>query len=343
MTTFIHSGWRVETILRWFILASIPAALVGAWNLGDQTLDALTAGVLPAPSDWRTALVPSSPSDSALPWRALLLGLSYMVPLLVVSLAASRICAEVFARVRGRAVDPGWLMSGWLFVLLLPPSVTLPVAAIGMSFGAIVGAQIFGGTGRYLISPALLGVLFIHFSFPEFAASGLPVEGSDVGGDWAMVAAREAGPFTNHLIGTIPGSIGGTSALACLAGLALLLAVGAAPWRIVAGAVLGSVVASILLGASVDEPFAELPWYWHLAAGNFAFAVSFLATDPSTGPLTRASRWLYGGAIGLLTVAIRVLDPSHPEGTLFAILLAGLALPVIDFWVMRRYRLGASS
>jgi Na+-transporting NADH:ubiquinone oxidoreductase subunit B len=304
MTTHVHAVWRIPTVLGWFVVASAPAALIGCWNLGNQRIDDVEG------------------------WRAVLFGAVEVVPLMAVALAVSGLWAAAFARLRQKPMDPGWFMSAWLYVLLLPPTVTPAVTAVGMSFGAVVGAHIFGGSGRYLVSPALLGVLFVHFSFPEFGQSGL---------------ALEDGVLVDHLVGSVPGTIGGTSALACLFGAALLGAVGVISWRVIAGGILGVILASLLVDAGSDDPVAGLAWYWHLVVGNFAFALVFLATDPSTGPLTRGSRWLYGGLIGLLTVVIRTLDPAHPEGTLFAVLLAGLAIPVLDYLVVRRYRLRTTS
>ena len=333
LTTYVHSAWRASTVLGWFVLASIPAAVIGIWNLGDQIQQAVAAGDLTDFPGWGSYLTPVADSVSSVIVAAFLLGLGYVLPLIAVALAVSGFWAAVFARLRQRAMDPGWIMSAWLFVLLIPPSVTPAVAALGMSFGVIVGAHIFGGSGRYLVSPALLGVLFIHFSYPEFAASG----------DWQSVIAMEPGSLFDHLLGNVPGTVGGTSALACLVGAALLSARGIAPWRILLGGVIGVVFTSLCVNALGDDPVTDLGWYWHLVVGNFAFALVFLATDPTAAPLTRSSRWLYGGLIGLLTVTIRTLDPSHPEGTLFAVLLASLSLPVIDYFVVRRYRLGTSA
>jgi Na+-transporting NADH:ubiquinone oxidoreductase subunit B len=208
-----------------------------------------------------------------------------------------------------------------------------------MSFGAIVGQHIFGGSGRYIVSPALLGVLFVHFSYPTFSQLALPFD-SAFKPDWHQVVASGIGQeaWLPHLLGTAPGAIASGSALACVAGAVALVAARVASWRVIAGGVIGLFAASLIVGWSASGPVADLPWYWHLVLGNFAFALVFIATDPSAAPVTRPARWLFGGAIGMLTVLIRTLDPAHPEGTLFAVLLAALALPLMDHLALSRHR-----
>jgi Na+-transporting NADH:ubiquinone oxidoreductase subunit B len=244
-----------------------------------------------------------------------------------------------------RAVDPGWLMTSWLFVLLLPPAVSPLLAVLAVSFGVVFGAHIFGGTGKYLLSPALLGVLFLHFSYPEFVQADLPVSGFSGATGWVEVArqgvavAADAPGFAALLLGRELGAIGTGSALACMAGAAYLVFAGVVSWRTLAGAFVGLFVAAGIANLFTgDDPAWGIPWYTHLVVGNFAFGVAFLATDPSVGPLTRPARWAYGALIGLLTLIIRVVDPNHPEGSLYAILLAGLTVPLLDYLVVRRHR-----
>ena len=236
-------------------------------------------------------------------------------------------------------------MTAWLFVLLLPPATPLPLAAVAVSFAAIVGAHIFGGTGRYLVSPALLGVLFLHFSYPGFVAAALPLPDVDLATSWSVAATEGPGALslTGTLLGAELGAVGSTSALACLLGFAYLIRVGAASLRTVLGAFTGLLLTATLMQlVGGDDPAWQLPWYWHLALGNFAFAIVFIATDPTCTPLTVGGRWLHGLLIGVLTVLLRVVDPTHPEGTLFAVLLAGLAVPLLDHLVLRATILRAS-
>ena len=272
-TLFLRSPWTSTRIFVSFILASLPAGLISAWQAQGQILQYLT--------------------------------------LLLVALVVAATWELLFARWRARSPESTWLMIAWLFTILLPPSTSPWLAAIALSFGVVVGAHIFGGTGKYLVSPVLLGVLFLHFSYPGVIASTLPLPEPDISVSWL---------------------------LACALGAAYLVYAGAISWRVLVGGVLGLVVAS---GASIalieDNAAAGLSWYEHLAIGNFAFVLAFVATDPNAGPMTRLGRWFYGITIGLLTVAIRVLDPSHPEGTLFAALLAALSVPLFDYLVLRRH------
>lgn len=345
MRPHVHAAWQTRSVMRLFVLASLPAAVLGTGNLGWQTLLAIEAGRVESVPAWLGELAAMA-ETSAMGGRLLVaaaMGLGVVLPLLVVTLGAAGFWAAVFARARNRPVDVGWLPGAWLLVLLLPPATTPAVAALAASFAAVVGLHIFGGTGRQLVSPALLGVLFVHFSYPELATSVLPVP-APVITDWAMaVGSGGAQPGTMPaLIGIVPGAIGTTSTLACLFGAALLVAVRVASWRVLAGAGVGLLVSWAVLRGLADDPLARLEVWQHLLLGNFAFALAFLATDPSPAPLLRGTRWLYGGLFGALTVIIRVLDPAHPEGSLFALLLAGLSVPLMDHLALRRYRVVGS-
>ncbi|HEY5645745.1 MAG TPA: RnfABCDGE type electron transport complex subunit D [Pseudomonadales bacterium] len=341
MRPFVHSPRSTRAVQRLIVLASLPAALVGTWNLGWQTLIAIGNGRLDAVPEWMGLLAaaadPTAAAESFL--LASAMGLGAVLPLLAVALSTAAFWAFVFARTRRRKVDAGWFLCAWLFVWLAPPSTTLGVAALAVSFGCVVGLHIFGGTGRYLVSPALLAALFVHFGYPEFLASPLPVP-SDIASDWTLVAAggSDLPSLTGALLGTVPGGIGTGSALACLLGGGVLIATGVASWRVPAGALAGLGVGAMLLGWTADDPLALLGGYWHLLVGSFAFALAFIAADPTPAPLLAGTRWIYGALFGLLTVIIRVLDPTHPEGSLFALLLAGLAVPLADHLALRRYR-----
>ena len=347
---YLRAAVSTERLLLSFVFASIPVWLVGLWNLGYQALQVLATTEGAALSGWQgtfyDAMFAAPDSTASVSVIAcFVLGLLYHLPLLVVALVVTALWELLFARVRGRGIDPAWLMTAWLFVLLLPPAVSPLLAAVAVSFGAVLGAHIFGGTGRYLLSPALLGVLFLHFSYPGFVQAALPVTGFSGTTTWATVATE--GVASTVGLGTVflgreLGAMATGSALACLAGAIYLAYVGAASWRTLAGALGGLVLGATLVNLFAgDDPAWGIPWYWHLALGNFSFAVAFLATDPSVGPLTRPARWGYGALIGLLTIVIRVVDPAHPEGTLYAIVLAGLTVPLLDYLVVRRYRMRA--
>lgn len=345
MRPHLHAAWHTRSLMRLVLLATLPAALVGTWNLGRQTLLAIEADLVAFVPAWLGMLAATEPSAAA--ERALIafaMGLGTVLPLLAVALGTSAFWAAVFARARNVPVDSGWLLSAWLLVWLLPPGTTLGVAVLAVSFGTIVGLHVFGGTGRYLVSPALLGVLFVHFGYPEFVAGSLAIPGT-VLSDWSQTVASdgEAPGVIGTLLGVAPGGIGTGSALACLLGALLLVARRFASWRVLAGALLGILVSGTVIAWGSDDPLSRLAPYRHVLLGNFAFLLAFIATDPSPAPLLRGTRWLYGALFGALTVMIRILDPTHPEGSLFALLLAGLAVPLIDHLALRRYRLVGSA
>ena len=342
----VRAPVSVERLLFLFVLASMPALGVGLWNLGFQIFEALAETEIGAPPGWRGRMLDmmglSLSIESAV--ACFTLGLLHFVPVLVVAVATSVFWEVLFATVRRRAVDPGWLMSSWLFALLLPATVPLWLVVLGMSFGSVIGKHIFGGTGKYIVSPPLLGILFLYFGYPgSFVGEAVfvPVPGFTGGSTWAAVADAGVPPGTTWLqvfLGQEIGFLATGSALACLIGAAFLVYMGAASWRTVLGALGGLTAAALLFNQwGVEDPAWLLPWHWHLAIGSFAFGIAFLATDPTTSPTTAAGRWIHGALIGVLTVTMRVANPAHPDGALFAILVAGLATPLIDYCVLRAW------
>jgi Na+-transporting NADH:ubiquinone oxidoreductase subunit B len=319
---------------------------VGLWNLGFQTFEALAVTATDVPPGWQGGVlaalgVPLS-KESAL--ACFSFGLLHFLPVLAVALAVSIFWEVVFATLRHRPVDPGWLMSSWLFVLLLPASAPLWLVLLGMSFGVVIGKHIFGGTGKYIVNPPLLGVLFLYFGYPGLfigETAAVAAIGFTGNSTWAVVAdgGIPAGVmWVQVFLGQELGALATGSTLACLIGAVFLIYKGAASRRTVLGALGGLVVAAVLFNYSGNEdPAWLLPWHWHLALGNFAFGVAFLATDPTTLPTTPAGRWIHGALIGVLTVIMRVANPSHPDGALFAILVASLATPLIDYCVLRAW------
>ncbi|MBT8086092.1 MAG: RnfABCDGE type electron transport complex subunit D, partial [Woeseia sp.] len=235
--------------------------------------------------------------------------LRQLLPMLGVALITAFAWERLFAISRRRAPDAGWLMAAWLFVLLLPPVTPLWLVALGMSFGALFGAHVFGGTGCYVASPAVVGAIFLHFSYPSILADSPP---------WISIAESVAS--------NAPGVLAYVFFLTCAAGAFTLVASGAASARTLLGALF------VLLPAVF---FSEmLIAAEHVAAGSFAFCWAFLLTDPTTQALTRAARWLHGVVFTLLVVLIRTADPAGPDGVLFAVLLAGLLVPLLDYVVL---------
>ena len=224
---------------------------------------------------------------------------------------------------------------------------------MGITFGIVIGKEIFGGTGKNFLNPALTGRAFIYFAYPT-QLSGDKVWVAGISDNLVMpagysgatplgVAAEQGIPgltssFTwfDAFVGHIPGSVGETSVIAISIGLFILLVTKVASYRIILGTLAGMIVMSSILNiiGSDTNPMFEVPWYWHLVIGSFAFGLVFMATEPVSGSGTNLGRWIYGGLIGVMVVLIRVVNPAFPEGMMLAILFANLIAPVIDHMVV---------
>lgn len=323
---------------RW-ILASFPAAIAGIGVAG------YWAGILSdgVPEIWQADLLAQAGFD----WgqtgsvAALIRGASLWLPLFVASLLVTRFWAELFSRLRRRPLDPAWAVSAWLFSLMLPATMSLPYALIGISFGVVFGSHVFGGSGRYIVSPALLAMVFLGIAYPSLLESARWLPGVDSASSWdtvnreSLAAALASGvSFSGLLIGREIGAIGTVSALTCYAGALYLMALHEAARPTVGAAVAAASIAAFAAGG--------LPWHWHIVIGQFAFLAAFVATDPTIAARTLPGRLAYGATFGVLTIVIRVLDPSHPDGSWHALLLAMLCVPMFDHLAqLRRSRRGA--
>jgi Na+-transporting NADH:ubiquinone oxidoreductase subunit B len=316
-TTHARARINTDTVMFLFIVASVPALLANAWSAGRQSLILHASGTV---AGWRLSLLQALGFSATAeePVASLVLGLVYILPLLLIAVLVGLFWAALFARMRDRPVDPGWPLVCWLYVLLLPADISLLMAALGMSFAAVIGLHIFGGTGRYIASPAALGALFVQFSYPGTGQVSSAAS-------WAAAAVSE------------PALSGMPLALACVLGAALLARSGVVSLRSILGGVLGVALAGTLAGMIGESTAALLGWRAHLVLGTLPLCLAFVVTDPTTAPLTRAGRWMHGMLFGALVVAIRVLDPTHPDGSLFAVLLATLLVPLIDHCVVRRH------
>jgi Na+-transporting NADH:ubiquinone oxidoreductase subunit B len=218
--------------------------------------------------------------------------------------------------------------------------------ALGISFGVVVAKEIFGGTGKNFLNPALAGRAFLYFAYPvqlSGDAVWVAVDGVTAATPLALIASggiemlQQQWTWTQAFVGAIPGSIGETSTLAISLGMVLLLVTRVASYRIILGVFLGMVVFSGLLNAigSDNNPAFATPWYWHLVTGGFAFGMVFMATEPVSGAMTNSGKWAYGVLIGVMTVLIRVVNPAFPEGIMLAILFSNLFAPLIDHFVVQ--------
>ena len=342
----------LRTAMRCLLCAVAPAALVGAVNAGQQVLLAGRVLGQDEPPGWRGALVhalgfPPSPES---PGASLVVGLSCAIPVLLVAAGSGWLWSQLFARVRGRSSPEMLPVAVTLFALTLPPGIPLWQVALGSSFAIVVGLEIFGGTGRNPVHPALVGFAFLYFAYPaSFSGPGtwVALEGApsttvlgtlSQGGAAALQTTRVQ--WMDTLLGWQAGALGVTSALACVAGGVFLVYAQLASWRIMLGGVLGLAVTAALVNTVGDSmrPQVGLPWHWHLTTGSFAFGIVFLATDPVTSPDTAPARLVYGILIGALTVLVRVFSPAHPEGAMLAILLGNVLAPVLDHATIRLHR-----
>ena len=253
----------------------------------------------------------------------------------------------MFAVIRGHEVNEGFFVTSILFTLIVPATIPLWQVALGISFGVVIGKEIFGGTGKNFLNPALTGRAFLFFAYPaEISGDSVWTAVDGFSGATALGIAAAEGVQNDMLgtvtwmdafLGNVQGSIGETSTLAILLGGVILLVTRAASWRIITGVFLGMVAMSLLLNVigSDTNPMFAMPWYWHLVVGGFAFGMIYMATDPVSAAMTNTGKWWYGVLIGVMCVLIRVVNPAFPEGMMLAILFANLIAPLIDWTVGR--------
>lgn len=336
----------MKRIMTYVVLATIPCILVGLYNVGFQVNSALVN--LDA-TGWRAAIldfvgIGFNPQN---PIANLAHGLMYFIPIYLTTLIVGGIWEVLFATVRGHEVNEGFLVSSMLFALILPPSAPLWQVALGISFGIVIGKEVFGGTGKNFLNPALVGRAFLYFAYPaQMSGDSIwtPVDGFSgatalsIGASDGFQALSANGiSWTSSFFGFVQGSIGETSALACFIGLAFLLITKIANWRLVVGCLTGMIAFSSLLNiiGSDTNPMFAMPWYWHLVVGGYAFGLAFMVTEPVSGSHTNTGRFIYGALIGFMVVMIRVINPAFPEGMMLAILFGNVFAPLIDFFVVK--------
>ena len=331
------------------MLAVLPCALAGIWNTGYQANTAITRLAMTTLPDWRGSIMTSIgvSHDAGSLWSNLCLGLLYLLPLFFVSAVVALFWETLFAVKRRQEISEGAILTALLFTLTLPAGIPLWQAAVGISFGIVIGKEIFGGTGMNIVNPALAGRAFLYFAYPEqISGNEIWTAVDGFSGATPLVVAKTEGTQAlqsleigwNHaFLGQLQGSIGETSTLACLIGVALLLYTGLVSWRIITGILISMIITSLLFNwvGSDTNPMFAIPWHWHLVLGGFAFGMVFLATDPVTSSATDTGRWIYGILIGLLVIVIRITNPVSPEGMMFAILLANIFAPLIDYFVIQ--------
>ena len=347
-TAHVRDGIDLKRIMITVWLCCFPAMFFGMWNLGFQANNALDGMDLAEIEGWRGAIISMLAGyDANSIWDNLIFGATYFLPIYAVTFIVGGFWEVLFATIRGHEVNEGFFVTSILFALICPPDIPLWQVALGISFGVVIGKEIFGGTGKNFLNPALTGRAFLFFAYPAQISgdavwtavdgfSGATALGlASTGGIDAVVASGLT--WFDAFAGTIQGSIGETSTIAILIGGAVLLVMGIASWRIVAGVMIGMVALSTLfnfIGSDTNAMFA-MPWYWHLVIGGFAFGMIFMATDPVSASMTNTGKYFFGALIGVMVVLIRVINPAFPEGMMLAILFANLFAPLIDHFVVQ--------
>ena len=307
-------------------IALLPALLFGMYNIGYQHHLSLVGaeGVVSCCDNF---------------WGNLWYGFLKVLPMLLVSYIVGLGIEVVFAQIRRHEVSEGYFVTGLLIPLICPPDVPLWQLALAVAFAVIIGKEVFGGTGYNFLNPALVARAFLFFSYPThmsgdtvwIAEQGDAVSGATPLGEMLAGASMPSSSLMDMFIGFIPGSVGETSVIAILIGAIILIWTGVASWKIMLSSVIGA-LAMGYLGYACGV--TDLPGYYQLVLGGFAFGTVFMATDPVTSAQTETGKWIYGFLVGALTVTVRLFNPGYVEGMMLAILLMNTFAPLIDYYVI---------
>ncbi len=349
-TAHVRDGIDLKRMMMTVWFCVMPALFFGMWNIGYQANSLFSAQpeLLSAQEGWRFALIGALAGfDPHSLWDNMIQGAAYFLPVYAVTFIVGGFWEVLFASIRKHEVNEGFFVTSVLFALILPPSIPLWQVALGISFGVVIGKEVFGGTGKNFLNPALVGRAFLFFAYPaQLSGDAVWTAVDGFAGATALSVAAAGGidqvtanglSWWNAFAGFEQGSMGETSALAIFIGGAVLLLTKIASWRIVSGVMLGMVAMSYLFNGigSTTNPMFAMPWHWHLVVGGFAFGMIFMATDPVSASMTNTGKWVFGALIGVMVVLIRVVNPAFPEGMMLAILLANLCAPLIDHFVVQ--------
>lgn len=337
----VRDGLDTKRFMMMVVVALLPATLFGMFNVGYQHFNAI--GVQGSFGEMFG------------------FGVWTVLPIILVSYIVGGFWEVIFAVVRKHEVNEGFLVTGLLFPLTLPPTIPLWQVAAGITFGTVIGKEVFGGTGMNILNPALTARAFIFFAYPGrisgdkvwtaidtvkdklidgfSGATPLLVASSTEVGHSSAKAVSDAGfSVMDMFLGFIPGSIGETSTLAILIGAVILIIMGIGSWRIMISVIAGGLFMGYLmnfLAGPESSSIISLPGYLHLIMGGFAFGLVFMATDPVSASQTDTGKYIYGFFIGLLAVLIRAVNPAYPEGMMLAILFMNVFAPLIDYYVVQ--------
>ena len=348
----VRDGLDVKRMMMTVVIALLPCVFMAMYNTGYQAHLAISQGAQPLET-WQTSVAEWlgygawDPTDVV---ACIVHGMLYYLPVLIVTFAVGGGCEALFALVRRHEINEGFLVTGMLFPLVLPPTIPLWQVAIGIAFGVIIGKEIFGGTGMNILNPALTARVFLFFAYPAqisgdqvWIAADTGVDGLS-GATWLAEAAvsgqevlAEGVEWWDAFFGFVPGSMGETSTAACLFGALVLIVSRVGSWRIMLGVAVGSCAATLLLNAVGSETnlLLNVSFEWHFVLGGWAFGAVFMATDPVSAAHSETGRYIYGFLIGVLAILIRVVNPAYPEGMMLAILFMNLFAALIDHFVVQ--------
>jgi Na+-transporting NADH:ubiquinone oxidoreductase subunit B len=351
-SSHVRDAIDLKRMMIMVVVALIPCVLFAMYNTGFQANNAIAHGAL-ALENWQTSLLQMMglgfDPNSVL--ACMIHGALYFLPVYLVTMLVGGHAEVVFAIARKHEINEGFLVTGLLFPLTLPPTIPLWQVALGILFGVIIGKEVFGGTGMNVLNPALVARAFLFFAYPGqisgdqpwIAANMAPLIADGISGATALAQAAVNAPnmmstwsWWDAFVGTIPGSMGETSTLCCLIGAAILIITRVGSWRTMLGTTLGTFAMASLLnavGSETNSMFGLTPM-WHFVLGGWAFGMVFMATDPVSSAFTAWGKLLYGFGIGVLVVLVRVINPAYPEGMMLAILFMNMFAPLIDYFIV---------
>ena len=349
----VRDGLDLKRMMIAVVVGLLPIVVMSCYNVGLQAHRAIAAGATPLDS-WQTKLFENFGFGFTLdPLACLVHGALYFIPVIAVTFAAGGAIEVLFAVIRKHEVNEGFFVTGFLLPLTLPPTIPLWQVALGTAFGVLIGKEVFGGTGMNVLNPALTARAFLFFAYPAeisgdkpwIAANFVGVDGFS-GATWLSRAATDGVEVLGELgsklwvdafVGTVPGSMGETSALLCLLGAVILIATQVGSWRTMFGVTVGSFLAAIALNliGSETNPMFSVPFHWHVVLGGWAFGMVFMATDPVSSSFTEKGKLWYGFGIGVLVILVRVVNPAYPEGMMLAILFMNMFAPLIDHYYVQ--------
>ncbi len=335
----VRDAMDLKRMMITVVWALIPAVLMALYNTGLQANLALSR-LSSVPAGWQRSVIQTLGigfnADNV--FADIIHGALFFFPVYLVTIVVGGFWEVLFACVRKHEINEGFLVTSLLFPLILPPSIPYWQVALGISFGVVLGKEVFGGVGMNILNPALCGRAFLFFAYPACMSGDkvwIAVDGVSAATPLAQLSESASTlPCTwkEAFFGVIPGSMGETSTLACIIGAVILIATGVASWRIMASILAGMTGTALIFNwiGSPTNPMFQVSPVWHFVLGGFAFGAVFMATDPVSVAITEKGKVVYGFMIGFLVVLIRVINPAFPEGMMLAILFGNIFSPIID-------------